>query len=75
MNACILKRRFSRDSETSIPGGFFGYFALCKQFEQEKTEIEELDTVSKNNLPIVSSITQKLTPQAAVMMHWSFLKY
>ena len=73
-NACVLRKE-ERNSLISIPGGFLGYLALCKNLRQNIDAIDEKAIKKQSDLPFVSSIIEESTPQGAIHIHWSFLKY
>lgn len=68
---------YKRQQEEAIvfPAKVFGYLAMCENVKRKVQEVVEESEVVFGDLPFVSSMTNQFSPQAAVHMHWSFLKY
>lgn len=73
-NLCVLKKQKKR-MELSFPARIFGYLALCESLKQKIKQVSQDALVQTNKLPFVSGITTRFSPQAAVYIHWSYLKY
>lgn len=72
-NPCILKQQ--KNEALSFPAPVFGYLAMCENLRQKIKKVSENAITQTNNLPFVSPITTKFSPQSAVYIHWSYLKY
>ena len=75
MNPCILRNKYKKQEIPVFPARIFGYLATCKKLKQNTEKVIEESIISTNNLPFVSKITNKISPEACVYIHWSFLKY
>ena len=73
MNECMLRTQNYR--KPMFPGRVFAYLALCERLKHNIGKTIEKSAINSSNLPFVSKITDEYTPQAAVHVHWSFLKY
>ena len=71
-NACILRRE---SKETRFPAKIYGYLALCKEVKDKNPETHEETVVVLGNLPLVSEMTRKSSPEGVLHACWSFLKY
>lgn len=72
-NPCILRNQEQKDK--IFPARIFGYLALCRDLQQNTKKVRANLRVVSSNLPFVSNISNKFTPQALTHVHWSFLKY
>ncbi len=72
-NLCKLINRERR--EISFPGRIYGYLSLCIDLKYKKNKINEIATVGLGNLPFVSKMTEKSTPEGVLHACWAFLKY
>ena len=72
-NTCILRRE--RSKEAKLPAPLYGYLALCKDLKHKKFEIDEKAVVVLGNLPFVSKMIEKSSPEGVRHACWSFLKY
>ena len=59
--------------QISCPAGILGYLYLSSNFKKDNSTYEVSNNLS--DLPLVSSITDKFTPQGVIEINWSFLKY
>ena len=67
--------RAKEHKELLFPARIFAYLAMCVNLKQNVEKTMEKAVVCTSNLPFVSKITSRFTPQGAVHVHWSFLKY
>lgn len=68
--------RYSDQGCFSFPARVFAYLALCKDYRKDTIGAgSKNDSGCPNNLPLISSITRKFSPQAVVHAHLAFLKY
>jgi hypothetical protein len=72
-NACILRREGFK--EVRLPARIYGYLALCEDLKHKKAEIKEKSVVVLGNLPFVSEMTEKSSPEGVRHACWAFLKY
>lgn len=79
INACVHlsqnSKNHSKSGEMVFPAKVFGYVALCENLKHKIENIIDKSTVVYGDLPFVSSMTNRFSPQAAVYAHWAFLKY
>ena len=71
-NACIIRREYK---EIKLPAAIYGYLALCEDLKHKKAEIDEKAIVILGNLPFVSEMTMKSSPEGVRHAYWAFLKY
>ncbi len=72
-NACILRRETFK--EIKLPARVYGYLALCEDLKDKKVEIDEKAVVVLGNLPFVSEMIKKSSPEGVRHAYWAFLKY
>ena len=72
-NTCILRK--ARSKEAKLPALLYGYLALCKDLKHKKSEIDKKAVVILGNLPFVSDMTKKSSPEGVRYACWSFLRY
>lgn len=69
---CILKRE---STEVRLPAKIYSYLALCEDLKHKKIEIDEKAVVVLGNLPFVSEMTKKSSPEGVMHVCWGFLRY
>lgn len=72
-NACILRKDAFK--EARLPARVYGYLSLCEDLKHKKEEIDEKSVVVLGNLPFVSEMTQKTSPEGVRHAYWAFLRY
>ena len=74
-NAVTLVNRGSR--EISCPGNILKYLLLNQTYKKEDKNTENSYEITKtvNDLPFISSITNKISPQGLIHARLSFLQY
>ena len=72
IDSCNKKQK---EEAIVFPARVFGYLAMCENVKRKVQEVVQEAEVVYGDLPFVSSMTNRFSPQAAVHMHWSFLKY
>ena len=72
-NACILRRERFRG--ISFPAPVYGYLSLCKDLKHKKAEIDKNAVVVPGNLPFVSKMLEKSSPEGVRHACWGFLRY
>ena len=66
-NPCILRKTVFK--EAKLPAKLYGYLSLCQDLKHKK------EAAVKNDLPFVSEMTEKSTPDGVRHAYWSFLRY
>ena len=72
-NACVLRGESFK--KVMIPAPIYGYLALCQDLKHKRVEIAEKATVVLGNLPFVSEMMMKSSPEGIRHAYWAFLKY
>ena len=72
-NPCILRRESFK--EVRIPAPIYGYLALCEDLRHKKNETDKKAVVILGNLPFVSEMTEKSSPEGVRHANWAFLRY
>lgn len=73
MSISNSKFALQRCSPKPIPAKVFGYLLMCNKVKENTALREVVEKVA--NLPFVSAITNKCTPEGVVHAHLSFLQY
>ena len=73
MSISNSKFALQRCSPKPLPAKLFGYMLLCHKLKENMVVKERAEKIA--NLPLVSSITNKFTPQGVVHAYLSFLQY
>jgi len=58
-----------------IPAKLYGYFGLCRELLENMKNVRNHSESKLVALPLVSSLTNKVSPQGLINSHLSFLKY
>ncbi len=73
-NACILRKR-ETFKEIKFPAKIYGYLALCQDLKHKEAKTNKKEVVVLDNLPFVSEMTEKSSPEGVLHACWGFLRY
>lgn len=73
LNSCKISKNLTR--KMIFPAKVFGYLGICHGVKNRISYVRDNSEPQRNNLPFMSSMTDKVTPEGVIYSHWSFLKY
>lgn len=75
LNHCKYNNKKQSKKVAVFPAKVFGYIGLCQNLSRNINAVIKGSNPVFSHLPFVSSLTNRVSPEGMVHMHWAFLKY